>query len=55
MHLSQTLKEKWVLYEQIYDKVILQHDNAQPHIATPIKTEVVVSQEGNQHNFTFQY
>ena len=36
--LSRALKEKRLLYEQRNDKVILQHDNAGPHVAKPVKT-----------------
>ncbi|KAG5324946.1 MOS1T transposase, partial [Pseudoatta argentina] len=35
MRLSRALKEKRPLY---YDKVILLHDNARPHVAKPVKT-----------------
>ncbi|GBL89566.1 Mariner Mos1 transposase [Araneus ventricosus] len=38
VRLSRTLKEKLPLYEQKHDKVILQHDNARPHVAKPVKT-----------------
>ncbi|KAG5317892.1 MOS1T transposase, partial [Pseudoatta argentina] len=38
MRLSRALKEKRPLYAQRYDKVILLHDNAQPHVAKPVKT-----------------
>ena len=38
MRLSRALKEKRPQYEQINDKVILQHDNARPHVARPVKT-----------------
>jgi len=38
MRLSRTLKAKWPLYEQRYDKVILQHDNAQLYVAQSVKT-----------------
>jgi len=38
MRLSRALKEKRPLYEQRYDKVILQHDNARPYVAQPVKT-----------------
>jgi len=31
------LREKWPEYEQRYDKVILLHDNARPHIAKVVK------------------
>jgi len=38
MRLSRALKEKRPQYEQKYDKVILQHDNARPHVAQVVKT-----------------
>ncbi|KAG5318938.1 MOS1T transposase, partial [Pseudoatta argentina] len=38
MRLSRALKEKWPLYAQRHDKVILLHDNARPHVAKPVKT-----------------
>ena len=38
MHLSRALKKKWPLYKQRHDKVILQHDNARPHVAKWMKT-----------------
>ncbi|EFN64337.1 hypothetical protein EAG_12317, partial [Camponotus floridanus] len=33
LRLSRALKEKRSIYEQRHDKVILQHDNARPHVA----------------------
>ena len=38
MRLSRALREKWPQYEQRHEKVILQHDNARPHVAKPVKT-----------------
>ncbi|UYV67018.1 TMEM62 [Cordylochernes scorpioides] len=38
MRLSRALREKWLQYANRYDKVILQHDNARPHAAAPVKT-----------------
>ena len=38
MRLSRALREKRPQYEQRYEKVILQHDNARPHVAQPVKT-----------------
>lgn len=38
MRLSQALKEKRPQYQERHDKVILQHDNARPHVAAPVKT-----------------
>jgi len=38
MRLSRTLKDKRPQYNERHDKVILQHDNAQPHIAKVVKT-----------------
>ena len=38
MRLSRALREKRSEYEQRHDKVILQHDNARPHVAQPVKT-----------------
>ena len=36
MRLSRALREKWPQYEQRHEKVILQHNNAQPHVAKPV-------------------
>ena len=38
MRLSRALREKRPLYDQKDEKVILQHDNARPHVAKPVKT-----------------
>ena len=38
IRLSRALCEKWPQYEQRHEKVILQHDNARPHVAKPVKT-----------------
>lgn len=38
MRLSRALREKRPQFEQRHDKVILQHDNARPHVATAVKT-----------------
>ena len=38
MRLSRALCEKRPQYEQRHEKVILQHDNARPHVAKPVKT-----------------
>ena len=38
MRLSRALREKRAQYEQRHEKVILQHDNARPHVAKPVKT-----------------
>ena len=38
LRLSRALREKWPQYEQRYEKVILRHDNARPHVAKPVKT-----------------
>ena len=38
MRLSQALREKQPQYEQRHEKVILQHDNAPPHVVKPVKT-----------------
>ena len=38
MHLSRALLEKRPLYADRHDKVILQHDNARPHVPAPIET-----------------
>ena len=40
MRLSQALREKRPQYEQRHEKVILQNDNARPHIAQPAKTSL---------------
>ena len=36
--LCRALREKRPQYEQRHEKVILQHDNARPHVAKPVKT-----------------
>ena len=38
MSLSRALREKRAQYKQRHEKVILQHDNALPHVAKPVKT-----------------
>ena len=38
MRLSRALPEKRPQYEQKHEKVILQHENAWPHISKPVKT-----------------
>jgi len=38
MRLSRALKDKRSQYNERHDKVILQHDNARPHVAKVIKT-----------------
>ena len=38
MRLSRALREKRSQYEQRHEKVILQRDNAPPHVAKPVKT-----------------
>ena len=38
IRLSRALREKRPQYEQRHEKVILQHDNARPHVAKPVKT-----------------
>ena len=38
MRLSRALREKRPQYEQRGEKVILQHDNARPHVAKPVET-----------------
>ena len=38
MRLSRALCEKRRQYEQRHEKVILQYDNARPHVAKPVKT-----------------
>lgn len=37
MRLSRALREKRPQYADRHDKVILQHDNARPHVAAPVK------------------
>ena len=37
MRLSRALKEKQPQYSTRHDKVILQHDNARPHVEGPVK------------------
>jgi len=38
MRLSRALREKRPQYAERHDKVILQHDNARPHVAKQVKT-----------------
>ena len=38
MRLSRALREKRPQYEQRHEKVILQHDNARPYVAKPVKS-----------------
>ena len=38
MRLSRELREKPAQYEQRHERVILQHDNAQPHVVKPVET-----------------
>ena len=38
MRLSRELKEKRPQYQERHEKVILQHDNARPNVARPVKT-----------------
>ena len=38
MRLSRALKDKRPQYSERHDKVILQHDNARPHVAKEVKT-----------------
>jgi len=38
MRLSRALKDKRSQYNEKHDKVILQHDNARPHVAKIVKT-----------------
>jgi len=40
MQLSRALKQKWPDYTKRHDKVIFQHDNAQPHVAKSVKENV---------------
>ena len=41
MRLSRALCEKCPQYEQRHEKVILQHENARPHIAKPVKVPLI--------------
>ena len=43
MRLSRALHEKRPQYEQWHKKVILQHDNARPHVVKPVKTYLLRS------------
>ncbi|GFX70145.1 mariner Mos1 transposase [Trichonephila clavipes] len=38
MRLSRALKDKRPQYNKRHDRVILQHDNARPHVAKVVKT-----------------
>ncbi|EGI68645.1 Mariner Mos1 transposase [Acromyrmex echinatior] len=40
MRLSRVLKDKRPQYNERHDKVILQHDNARPHVAKVVKTNL---------------
>ena len=40
MRLSRALCEKRPQCEQRHEKVTLQHDNARPHVAKPVKTDL---------------
>ena len=40
MRLSRALKEKCAHYFSSHDKIILLHDNARPHVAAPVKTNM---------------
>ncbi|GFU40774.1 mariner Mos1 transposase [Trichonephila clavipes] len=40
MRLSRALKDKRPQYNERHDKVILQHDNARPHVAKVVKTNL---------------
>ena len=42
---KHSLREKRPQYEQRHEKVILQHDNARPHVAKPVKTYLETSNE----------
>lgn len=37
MHLSRELKDELPEYKQRQSKVVLQHENAQPHVSKPVK------------------
>lgn len=37
MELSQALREKQPEYAKTHEKVIFQHDNAQPHVVNTVK------------------
>ena len=38
MRLSRALRDKRAQYQQRHKKVILQHENARPHVAKSVKT-----------------
>ena len=38
MRLSRALKDKRLQYNERHDKLILQHDNARPHVVKVVKT-----------------
>ena len=48
---APALKEKRPQYQKRHDKVILQHDNAQPHIARPVKTYTEKTVLPNQQKY----
>ena len=46
IRLSRALKEKRPQYQERHDKLILQHDNARPHVARPVKTYLEIIMRG---------
>ena len=50
MRLSRTFKMKRLQYQERHDKVILQHDNAGPHVARPVKTSLETLEKKSVQN-----
>ena len=38
MRLKEVMQKKWPIFHERHDKIILQHDNARPHVVSVVKT-----------------